>query len=89
MCEWGIMAIQMKLVKPRNDGRTHIPVDPCIATIVQALNDADIETVASCCGHGKRPGNIILGDGRELIIAQNYETGRLIDKAFPAIGSTT
>ena len=87
MCKWGITAIQIKLAKPRADGSTHIPADPCIATIVQALNDAGIETVASCCGHSKRPGNIILSDGRELIIAPNFETGRLIDKAFPSIGS--
>jgi hypothetical protein len=50
---------------------------------VKALNDAGIETIASCCGHGKRPGNIVLKDGRELIIAPDFEAGRMIDRAFP------
>src|SRR5690606_22195454 len=40
--------------------------DPCIAPLVAALNAASIETVASCCGHGHRPGVIVLRDGREL-----------------------
>lgn len=43
-------------------------VDACIAGIVQALNDAGIYTAGCCCGHGKHDGNIILHDGRELIL---------------------
>ena len=62
-----------------------IDVDMCIASLVRALNSYGVQTVASCCGHGKRPGNITLADGRELIIAPDYETGRIIDKAFPPI----
>lgn len=60
-------------------------VDSCIATIVQSLNACGVITVASCCGHGKRPGNIALADGRELVIVLDYESGRLIDKLFPPI----
>ena len=60
-------------------------VDSCIAPIVRALNDAGAITVASCCGHGKQPGNIALADGREIIIAPDYETGRRIDSIFPPI----
>lgn len=58
-------------------------IDACIAPIVKALNDAGAATVASCCGHGHRPGNIALADGREIIIAPDFETGRRIDKLFP------
>lgn len=54
-------------------------VDAEIAPLVQALNDAGLETVASCSGHGKRPGNIALRDGRELIIARSFEEARRID----------
>jgi hypothetical protein len=36
--------------------------DPCIEPLVRALNDAGIATRASCCGHGHRPGNIVLAD---------------------------
>lgn len=43
-------------------------IDACIADIVAALNAANIPTVASCCGHGRR-GTIALADGRELIVA--------------------
>jgi hypothetical protein len=43
-------------------------IDWCIHQIVAALNAGGVETVASCCGHGKRPGQINLADGRVLII---------------------
>ena len=44
------------------------PIDSCIAPIVKALNDAGIYTSGCCCGHEKADGNIILHDGRVLII---------------------
>jgi len=43
-------------------------IDYCIADLVTALNAANILTLASCCGHGKQSGNILLEDGREIII---------------------
>ena len=49
------------------------PIDSCIAPIVKALNDAGIYTVASCCGHGKGGGSIILWDDRELVLARTWE----------------
>lgn len=60
------------------DGRMRA-IDACLAPLVKVLNEAGIATVACCCGHGKRPGNIALKDGRELIIARNYDEARLID----------
>lgn len=51
-------------------------VDFCIAPIVKALNESGITTIASCCGHDKPLGDIILADGRELIIAPRYEAAR-------------
>lgn len=44
------------------------PVDRCIAPIVEALVAAGIYTTDSCCGHGKGPGDIMLADGRVLMI---------------------
>lgn len=44
------------------------PIDSCISDIVNALNNGDVHTAASCCGHGKRAGEIILHDGRRLLI---------------------
>jgi hypothetical protein len=60
-------------------------IDACIFPLVKALNEAGIVTVACCCGHGHRPGNIALEDGRELVIAPDYATGRKVDRAFPSI----
>lgn len=48
-------------------------IDACIAPIVKALNAAGIRTAGSCCGHGRDPGNIILADGRELVILPGAE----------------
>lgn len=55
-------------------------IDSCIADIVLALNDCGIKTIASCCGHFNRWGNIVLDDGRELIIAPDYDSARAFDK---------
>lgn len=43
-------------------------IDACIAPIVKALNDGGVETVQSCCGHGRTPGRIDLTDGRILVM---------------------
>ena len=53
-------------------GSCRANVDACIAPLVKSLNDAGIETLASCCGHGKIDGNIALKDGRELIIKKMH-----------------
>lgn len=45
-------------------------IDWCIHHIVAALNAGGVETVASCCGHGKQPGRIDLADGRVLTIGR-------------------
>jgi hypothetical protein len=50
-------------------------IDWCIHHIVAALNAGGIETVASCCGHGKQPGSIVLADGRELVIRSFVSEG--------------
>ncbi|HNT30338.1 MAG TPA: hypothetical protein PKL83_05290 [bacterium] len=68
MCEWGTDKI-VKLYKPMPvSGRNEIAVDSCLADLVQALNNAGIETTGCCCGHGKGDGDIQLADGRILII---------------------
>lgn len=59
-------------------------VDPCIAPLVQALNNGGMRTTSSCCGHGQRPGTITLEGGLELLVA-DYDTARLIDPMFPDI----
>ena len=48
-------------------------IDYCIHRIVAALNAGGVRTTASCCGHGRMKGNIILEDGRVLLIQQKPE----------------
>ena len=54
-------------------------IDRCIHQIVAALNAGNVQTIASCCGHNKMPGSIILSDGRELIIINSkFERNAII-----------
>jgi hypothetical protein len=46
-------------------------IDSCIADIVNALNASGVYTANCCCGHGERPGEIILHDGRTLTITES------------------
>lgn len=43
-----------------------VPIDHCIAPLVEALQLAGINMLGSCCGHGKSDGEILLADGRIL-----------------------
>ncbi len=43
-------------------------IDACIAPLVIALQAGGIDMRGSCCGHGKRDGEILLADGRVLIV---------------------
>ncbi len=43
-------------------------IDYCIHHIVAALNAGGVVTTACCCGHGQRDGQIVLEDGRTLIV---------------------
>lgn len=93
MCKQGTtttleVTIPAHLSSTRQDKRKVVDVDSCIYGLVDVLNRNGFATVASCCGHGRRPGNIALADGRELVIARNYDEGRAIDKMFPAISES-
>jgi len=57
-------------------------IDKCIQPLIKALNEGGCETIASCCGHGNRPGTIALEDGREIIIMPDFATARSIDHLF-------
>ncbi len=61
-------------------GKPTVWCDPEIADIVDALNNGSLKTVASCSGHGRRPGIISLADGRELIVLQSYDDARAAEK---------
>jgi len=73
MCEWGD-TVNVEVFVPSDLSCTHIgriaikPIDRCISDLVKALQAAKIWTRSSCCGHGKGDGEILLQDGRALII---------------------
>ena len=59
-------------------------IDFCISDIVAALNAANITTAASCCGHGRFPGSVLLDEAdRHIIIC----TKAAFDELFIYWGS--
>lgn len=66
-------------------GHATAGVDPCIAPLVQALNDGGLQTIASCCGHNQRPGWIALGDGRQIMVMPDMDAVRSIEQLWPDI----
>lgn len=50
--------------------------DPCLVPLVTALNEGNVPTVASCCGHGNYEGWIALNDGRVLVIEPNLDAAK-------------
>ena len=60
MCKWGTYK-DVKLAYPKEcSGRTVVPVDSCIAKVIQKLNDEKIYTKGCCCGHGKSDPDIVI-----------------------------
>lgn len=74
---------RMVVIERDAAGKPTVWCDPEIADLVAALNKAGIRTVASCSGHGHRPGSIALKDGRWLTISPDDETYRRIEALFP------
>ena len=74
MCKWGN-------TKQLNINGIVRDIDSCIYDLVTVLNKSEkLTTVACCCGHGNIPGNIVLADGRELLIVKDYKTARDLEK---------
>lgn len=73
MCDHDPREDAMVVLERDSGGRPTVWCDPCLADLVQALNDAGLVTVASCCGHGHRPGQVSLADGRELALVGGFE----------------
>jgi len=84
MCRWGDV-VHMHLKIPAHLSHTGkeymkpVGIDRCIAPIIKALNDAGITTDASCCGHEKIPGSIILSDNRWLIVCDEKTAKAFFD----------
>jgi hypothetical protein len=73
---------RMVVIERNADGLPTVWCDPEIADIVAALNSAGIKTVASCSGHGHRPAQIAMADGREIMIV-NSEDAKALGQLWP------
>jgi len=92
MCKWGTDEVVEVTMQPQdcpeyyenhpNDPRCqgewkkNCKIDKCIAPIVQVLEDNKIRMLASCCGHGKDDGSILLLDRTELIIPIEFTSNK-------------
>lgn len=89
MCKWhgGNYEgnLRVELAHPRKDGIDYCHVDACIQPLVQAINDAGIQTINSCCGHGQIPTTVALNDGRYVIVAKDFAEFKQIMGQFPAL----
>lgn len=72
MCEYGTDK-EVILCKPRENGMKTVKVDSCIAPLIQILNDYGIETVSSCCGHGKTDHSYIRIHPKNIMIQKFNE----------------
>lgn len=81
MCKWGTYkTVRVRIPKDlSHTGVAYwkdVAIDSCIADLVDALQKAGINMRHSCCGHFKTDGEIILEDGRKLIIRRS-ENGNM------------
>lgn len=83
MCDHESREDAMTVIRRDANGTPTVWCDPCIAPLIEALNAAGIATVASCCGHGHRPGFIMLADGRDLIVCRSHDEARIMERAWP------
>jgi len=49
-------------------------IDKCIASIVKVLEHNGVRMLASCCGHGKGDGSILLLDHTHVVIPIEFTT---------------
>jgi hypothetical protein len=73
----------MIVIQRDNKGKPTVWCDPEIVDLITALNGGGIPTIASCSGHGHRPGRIMLADGRNLFITRNQDDVEQIEAQFP------
>lgn len=80
----GTREAAMVVIERDQNGKPTVWCDPEIVDLVGALNTRCLRTVASCSGHGGPFGNIMLADGRELLILPDWESTRFAERALRA-----
>ena len=87
MCEWGNDTF-VRVIKPSEPhGRTGIKVDACLAQLIEILNRYGIETMASCCGHGKTTHSYIRIHPKNITI-QKFNDEFSVGLQFPYKGES-
>lgn len=76
MCEHGTtvdvtVTIPAELSHTGQARKKTCAIDACIAPLVAALEAGGVLMRGSCCGHGVRAGEILLADGRALVVEGN------------------
>lgn len=79
----------MVVIERDSNGTPTIWCDPEVVDLVTALNTNRLRTVASCSGHGHRPGFIALKDGRVLLVCASLDEAQKADHVWPDINGNT
>ena len=92
MCKWGdtislevtMLAAGSHTGKERKDKK---PIDRCLIPLVKMLNEYEIKTLSSCCGHGKTKKSWIMIDPRNIHFGKIEKSGLMsISLEFPYPG---
>lgn len=51
-------------------------IDKCIASIVRVFEENGVRMLASCCGHGKGDGSILLLDHSLVVIPRRFTSNK-------------
>ena len=83
MCKWETNTEVTLCTPTAVQRRMVVKIDACIAPLVQLLNDFGIETIASCCGHGKTAESSIIISARSLKLLQREDGSFRAHLVFP------
>ena len=67
-------------LKRYKEWKKQCSIDKCIASIVRVLEENGVRMLASCCGHGKADGHILLLDHTKLTIPMKFTSNKKLVK---------
>lgn len=73
MCDHDNREQAMTVIRRDDSGTPTIWCDPCLAPLIESLNDAGLATIASCCGHGEYNGWVMFRDGRTVEVHATHD----------------
>ena len=81
MCKWGTYKRVLVTMQPdaeypqiwkHKEWKKWCAIDKCIAELVEAFESVGLRMLASCCGHGKGLGDILLKDRWALWMTKSF-----------------